>query len=96
MRTALGYLTALVAALALAASAIVMIAAPAHAARMYSCYVAGSYGDTHNPGKHGDVFASVDYNWYEELVLRQVDGVKYFGSVGWDKVGTRPTWIAGC
>lgn len=96
MRALLGYFAALVTALALVATAIVLIASPAHAATMYSCYVAPSYGDTHNWGKHGDVFASVDYNWYEEVILRQVDGIKYFGTVGWDKVGTRPTWIKGC
>lgn len=96
MRALLGLIVAALSTLALAAACIVAIAAPVHAATMYSCYVAPSYGDHHNPGKHGDVFASVDYNWYEEVVLGQVDGVKYFGTVGWDKVGTRPTWIRGC
>lgn len=96
MRAVLGRVVAFLLALGLVATATIMAAQHATAATMYSCYVAGSYGDTHNPGKHGDVFASVDYNWYEEVILRQVDGVKFFGTVGWDKVGTRPTWIRGC
>lgn len=96
MLGALGRLIGFVLAAALVAVAGVMVAQPASAATMYSCYVAPSYGDNHNPGKHGDVFASVDYNWYEEVILRQVDGIKFFGTVGWDKVGTRPTWIKGC
>lgn len=96
MLALLGRLVALLVALGLVACGFVMAAAPVHAATMYSCYVAPSYGDHHNPGKHGDVFASVDYNWYEEVILGQVDGIKFFGTVGWDKVGTRPTWIRGC
>lgn len=83
-------------AAALAFVATIMVATPASAATITYCYVAGSRGDTHNHGPHGDVFAGVDYNWYEETFLRQFDGLKYYGVVGWDKVGTKPTWIAGC
>lgn len=81
--------------LALAGTSLVAVPA-AQAARVNYCYIAGSYGDNHARFKHGDVFASVDYDWFEEVFLGQVDGVKYFGMTSWANVGTRPYWVNGC
>ena len=68
----------------------------AQAATMHSCYIAAAVPDMHMPWRHGHVFASVDYTWAEEFFLGQVDGIRYFGTTSWDKVGTRPYWINGC
>lgn len=68
----------------------------AQAATMHSCYIAAAVPDMHMGWKHGHVFASVDYTWAEEFFLGQVDGIRYFGTTSWDKVGTRPYWINGC
>ncbi len=70
--------------------------AAAQAATMHSCYIAAASPDMHMGWRHGHVFASVDYTWAEEVFFGQVDGIRYFGTTSWDKVGTRPYWIQGC
>lgn len=86
---------AVVGVVGFAVSMLVVIPA-AQAATMHSCYIAGAGPDHHTPVRHGEVYASVNYTWWEENVFGHVDGVRYFGITSWDRVDTRPYWINGC
>lgn len=76
--------------------AIVFVAPAAQAATMSACYITGAGADSHRPYYHGDVYASVDYTWAEEVFLGQRDGYRFFGSVDKSLIDTRPYWIKGC
>lgn len=78
------------------AGAMLVVAPAAQAATMHSCYIAPAGPDHHTSIRHGEVYASVNYTWFEETFLGYIDGVRYFGITSWDKVGTRPYWINGC
>lgn len=73
-----------------------LVAPAAQAATMSACYILAAGPDNHRPYRHGDVYASVDYTWAEEVFLGQKDGYRFFGSVDARLIDTRPYWINGC
>lgn len=77
--------------------ATIILAAPAaQAATMSACYISAAGPDHHLPFRHGEVYASVDYTWAEEVFLGQKDGYRFFGTTSADKIDTRPYWVKGC
>jgi hypothetical protein len=71
-------------------------ASAAEAATVRDCKIIRGAWDNHMQQDHGDIYAYTNYNWWEETVLGQRDGVKFYGTTSASNIGKRPYWVAGC